>query len=361
MTVLSLESKSLEVIESSKATQIKETFEPMTVMLGSFEKDFKEIIAKSTESEEITPELMAKAKRLRLDIAKVRVDTEKLRKREKEKYLLAGKAIDGVSNILKFAIQGQEETLKDIEDHFTKMEAKKIADKINLAKALQKKRAELLKPYVDDADERSLSGMEDEVWEIFLEKKKADFKEIQDALDLAAKKAKEKAAADKKERLRLAAENKKIIAENLAKEQAAKKVSDAKLKIVEDLAKAKEKKEAAAKKKLAVENAAKLKVIRDKADADKKVAAAKAKVIADDLKLKLKKAQDKENKRAADEAKAHKVAQAKLTQGDKAKFQDLKTDLAELRTKYSFKSEVNIKKYKEVGGLLAKVIIHLQQ
>src|SRR5690554_2827574 len=137
-------------IEQSKADGIRRVFEPMAEMLKEFEGLYTQVV---TEAENgITKEITAKAKRLRLDIAKVRVQTEKLRKEEKEEYLRAGKAIDGVSNILKWAVTDKENKLKEIEDYFEIQEKKRL-------ELLQAERVEAIAPYLTDAHERDLSSM----------------------------------------------------------------------------------------------------------------------------------------------------------------------------------------------------------
>jgi len=65
-----------------------------------------------------------------------------------------------------------------------------------------------------------------------------------------------------------------------------------------------------------------------------------------------------EEKRKADEAEA--MLQAELLKGDSDKFGDLIKDLETLKTKYSFKSTVNKKKYTDVAILLDKIITHIR-
>jgi len=188
--LIKFETPELTSIESSKADKIRATFEPMAEMLTDFESAYGEIIAESEE--EITKELTARAKRLRLDIGKVRVKTEKLRKTEKEEYLRAGKAIDGVSNILKWAVTDKENRLKEIEDHFEIMERKRL-------EALQAERVEALSQYVENAQERDLSSMEDDVWNAYIATKK---KEYEDRLEAERKAEQERIEAERKEKLR---------------------------------------------------------------------------------------------------------------------------------------------------------------
>ena len=197
-------------IEPSKATQIKATFEPMVQMLETFEQKYNEVI--ETASKGITPEVSATAKRLRLDIAKVRIDAEKARKEMKDEYLRAGQAIDGANNILKWAVTDRENKLKEIEEHAERMEAERISK-------LQAERVELLSPFVPDAEARNLSGMDEDVWNAYLNTKK---QEHQDRIDAEKKAEQERIAreqAEAEERERQRAENERLKAEAEAREK----------------------------------------------------------------------------------------------------------------------------------------------
>lgn len=178
MILVKLETPELNVIEESKALKIKATFEPMVKMLEEFENQYNSIVKDSEK--EITKELTEKAKRLRLDVGKVRIKTDELRKTEKEEYLRAGKAIDGVSNILKWAVSEKENKLKEIEDYFEIQEQERL-------EKLQQDRAEKLLKYVENAFELSLSSMEEDVFNAYFQTKK---KEHEDRI-VAEKKAEE--------------------------------------------------------------------------------------------------------------------------------------------------------------------------
>ena len=161
--------KELAGLDKSKAKQIEAVFAPMVKMLKEFEAVYDEIAAL-----EINPDTCKKAKRLRLDIAKVRIDADKVRKVQKEEYLRAGNAIQGVYNILKFAVADKEEKLKDIETHYERIEADK-------KKRLQVEReAELLKYDVDGAA-LALGVMDDVVWNNFLSGTKANHEAMLEA------------------------------------------------------------------------------------------------------------------------------------------------------------------------------------
>lgn len=122
--ILTIETPELQAIEKSKADQIIATFKPMTEMLKGFEDAYNSVISESKK--EITREISAKAKRLRLDIGRVRIDTGKLKDKQKEYIKLEDKAIMGVHNILVWAVKEKEDKLKEIEDFAENQEREKI-------------------------------------------------------------------------------------------------------------------------------------------------------------------------------------------------------------------------------------------
>ena len=138
--LIKIDAPELESLTKSKAAQIRASFEPMVNMLSEFEEAYNVVI---TEAEkEKTSEVAAKAKRLRIDIGKVSTGTEKVRKAQKEEYVRAGKAIDGVSNILKWAVTDKVNKLKEIENYVAIQEQERLD-------ALQIERAEKLSKYVE--------------------------------------------------------------------------------------------------------------------------------------------------------------------------------------------------------------------
>ncbi len=162
-------SKELAGLEKSKARQIEAVFAPMVKMLKEFEATYNEIAAL-----EMNPDTCAKAKRLRLDIAKVRIGADKVRKEQKEEYLRAGNAIQGVFNILKFAVADKEEKLKEIETHYERIEEEK-------KKRLQAERElELVKYGVGDSA-LALGAMNDLVWDNFLSGTKSNYENAREA------------------------------------------------------------------------------------------------------------------------------------------------------------------------------------
>jgi len=208
-----IEVKELQGIEPSKAEQIKLTFEPMVKMLEGFENAYNEVIEEAKK--EISLEITQKAKRLRLDIGKVRIQTGKLKDEQKAEYLRASNAIQGVHNILVWAVKDKEDKLTEIEKHFEIQEQTRLEE-------LQNKRVAELSKYVDDAETRALSTMDEDVWNAYLGSKKKEYEDRIEAEKQAeiVRIAKEKAEAEERERIRQ--ENAKLKAEAEAREKQAK-------------------------------------------------------------------------------------------------------------------------------------------
>lgn len=207
-----IEAPELKQVEKTKAEMIRSTFVPMAEMLDKFEKSYSDIVAEYDNG--ATADLITRAKRLRLDIAKVRIATEKSRKEQKAEYLRAGQAIDGVSNLLKWAVTEKENRLKDIEQHFEKMEKDRL-------EKLQSEREDLLSKFIGDASERDLSSMDNDVWDAYLSTKKKEYDDR-----VAAEKQAEidritREAAEAAERARIRAENERLKAEAVEREKQA--------------------------------------------------------------------------------------------------------------------------------------------
>lgn len=337
MEIMKLETPELQVLEATKADQIKKTFEPMAVMLQEFESRYNEVITESLKG--ITPEVSAKAKRVRLDIARVRIETGKLKDKQKEYIKLEDKAIMGVHNILVWAVTEKEDKLKEIEKFAEIQEQKRI-------EALQRERVELLAPFVIDAQDRNLSGMEDDVWNAYFAAKKKEYEdrikaEKQAEIDRIAK---EKAEAEERERIRIENERLKAEAEEQRKKSEEEAAKRAKAEAEARAAAEAEMKEREAKERKEREAyEAKLKAERD----------ARAKAEAE-----LKAAAEAERKAAAE---AEALKQSELNKGDAEKVKDLISDLNALKSKYQFKSEKNKKMYVSVSVLIDKVVTFINQ
>ena len=372
-----IESEELRLVEESKAEQIKAVFSPMYKLLKGFEEKY-DVVVKEAENG-IDEDVTKKAKRLRLDIAKVRIESEKIRKAQKEEYLRAGKAIDGVNNILKFAVVEKEKKLQEIEKHFEILEQKRL-------EKLQVERVDLLSKYVDDAHERDLKSMDDDVWAAYLSTKKKeyddrieaekqaelerieherqveecknrknkivmigevsfldkitigmeqkDFNEVLKAAEQSKKKriAEEEAIRKENERLKKEAERQaKIEAERVSKEEAEKKKREEKQRKEREALEAKIKAERQEKERIEREEREK----REKVEAELKAK--------EEAELK---AREEEEKRI----------QQELSMSDKQKVSALFDELKNTVKKYEFKSHKNKKMRVALANVLNEFI-----
>lgn len=162
-SVLALDAEELRAIPLSRAEQIRAVFLPMAERVQAFEDAYNEIMAEAAEA--VTKDVSQRARRLRLDIAKVRQDAETARKSAKEEYLRASQAIDGTNRVLRWAIEAKEEALLAIEQHEQRMEEERLA-------ALHAERLEAIAPYMEDTTGIDFSQMADDVWEAYLTTKK---------------------------------------------------------------------------------------------------------------------------------------------------------------------------------------------
>jgi len=322
-------------IEKSKAEQIKNTFEPMVIMLENFESDYNEIV--KLAEKETTIEVVNSAKRLRLDIGQIRIKTEKIRKAEKEEYLRAGKAIDGVSNILKWAIVEKEDKLKEIENYFKILEENRLLD-------LQNKRAEKLIEYVSDAFERNLSNLQNDEFEALYKMKKQEFEDRIKSEKIAKQDEIKKRKEEIKKQKEMQAENKRLKAEKEQREKEQKEKD-------EIARKEKERFELAEKEKRA-KLELKLKAEKEQREKEQKEAFEKNKKLEAEIKAK-KEAEIKAKKEA--EIKKENVLKA----SDTEKVQLLKNDFELLKNKYSFTSKKYIDKYSGVERLINKIIKYI--
>lgn len=275
MNELATIKKELVGIDESKAAQIEAVFAPMVAMLKDFEGQYDTIMAL-----EQSPDKCAKAKRLRLDIAKVRIEADKVRKIQKEEYLRAGNAIQAVYNILKFAVAEKEDSLKETETYYERIEAE-------LTKRLQEAREIELSKYEVDGSTIDLGNMLDDVWVNFLTGTKITYETVKEAERKAEEDRLAQIEADRLERIRIEEEN-------------------AALKLAQQKA---EKERIAREKKLQEEQESREKIEREaqaKRDAER-LAQEKS------LQAERQKA-EKERKRLADEAKAAQVAAAQERQ-----------------------------------------------
>lgn len=283
----------LDLIDGSKAEKIKKTFEPMAKLVASYEEAYNRIIDEF--SVDISPDLIKRAKRLRLDIGKVRIETGKLKDKQKEYIKLEDKAIMGVHNVLVWAVKEKEDKLKEIENYFEVKERERLAK-------LQKERETIIDPYLDEGENHiGMAQFSDEEFNTFASIKR---KQHEDRTE-AKRKAKEAQAAREE-------------AERIERERIKKENEELRAKVLEE-------------QRLAKEEADK----RAKAEAE------------------LQAKRDKEERLKKQEE--YRIQQ-KLQKGDADFLHELINDLKSLQLAYSFDSDVNKEKYRQVCKFLAKAV-----
>lgn len=336
-TKIQIKTPELEQLEPSKADQIRATFLPMADMLDRFNDEYHQII--QTADSDIDEQLTQQARALRLEIRKVRLETENARKAQKQQYLIAGKAIDGAANILKWAISSKEESLEKIEKHFEILEKQK-------KEQLQAERAERLRLYFEGADDMDLGSMDAEVFEAYLSTKiKLHERRLEE----------ERRAAEEAERLRLEREEeqRKIREENermrkqLEAQRKAREAEERKRKAAEKKRLAAEKKEREARE---AEERKRLEQEQKKLEAERKAREAA------ERKLKQREEAEREAEAAREAAK-----EAELKKGDADKVRDLVADLLALSDKYQFNSKTNRAAFRSIGSELAKLARYAEE
>lgn len=309
--------KELSGLDASKAEQIEAVFSPMVKMLKGFETKYDEVI-----NLKISPEKCTKAKRLRIDISKVRIDADKVRKVQKEEYLRAGNAIQGVYNILKFAVVDKEDSLKEIETHYERIEEEK---KIKL----QEERQLELEKYDVDGSQIDLGSMREEIWSNFLTGSKSNYaagKEAERKVEEIRQAAIKKAEAEQK---RIKAENKKLLIER-EKEAKERKAADEKAE-AERLKLVKEKEAIEAKARGERE-----KLIKEKEAAERKIRAEREAAEVKELERVRVERKKAETERKAREVEAMAPDREKLAgwaDALEAKIESLSTDVAKAAVK----------------------------
>jgi len=318
----------LKGLEESKARQIEAVFAPMVEMLKGFEKAYDEIV-----SMEISKDTCKTAKRLRLDISKIRIEADKIRIEQKAEYTRGGNAVQGVYNILKFAVADKEEHLKDIETHFERLEDEK-------KKTIQAEREVALLKYDFNGSEINLGVMDSAVWNNFLSGTKLNYEAVKEAEIKAEKERLDKIEADRLEQIRIKEENEKLLKEH----------------------------EAAEKKRLALEKENADNLAKERAEAERKAEIERKKVEAEKVKqdailkkereAKQKIEKELSDKKEAERVEAKRIADAEkkaLEAGDSEKLKTLLTHFEELRGG-KLKSEIAQTAIKEAYTIISEAI-----
>lgn len=300
---------------------------------------------------EITQGNLSKFKELRLKIVKNRTQgINAWHKTAKEWFLAGGKFVDATKRKEIAVNEQMEDKLMDAEKHFENLEKERL-------NKLQLERAEKLNKYVEDASERDLSSMDEDVWNAYLATKKKAYEDEQEAIKKAEAERIAKEKAERAEQERIRKENAKLKAEaeaaaKIARDKEIERQKEEQARITKEEKERKDREAIAAKEK--AEHEAQIKKEREAREKIEREEKAKREKLENELKAK-KEAEAK----AIAEAEAAK--QAELNKGDADKVKDLIKDLENLKSKYSFKSAKNQKMYSDTGNLIDKVIAHINK
>lgn len=291
-------------------------------------KDWKERAESLVVTDISQTREMKMAREARLALRELRISADKLRKELKEDSLRYGKAVQGVYNVIEAAIT-------PIETHLEKQEKFKELFELKQREELRVLREELVKDVREYVISNiNLGEITEDDFQMLLTGAQLQKKAAEDAKakEEAERIEREKAEAEERERLRI--ENERL-----------KKEADEK-----------EKERQAELDRLEYEmRKANIAAAKAKKEAEQKAAEAKAE--ADRIAAKLKEKEEAEAKAEADRQAA---IEAELSKGDKAKLNDLITDLESLKTKFEFKSKKYKILYLAVVELLEKIIVYIK-
>lgn len=331
-------------LDPQKGQELTIGLEPIRLERNALIEEYKEV-----SKLELTEENLGKFKILRLKIAKNRTQgINKWHKTNKEFFLTGGRFVDAIKNKENAINEEMEAKLLKAEKHFETLEKERL-------EKIQNERVSLLSQYVEDAHLNNLSSMEPDVWEAYLSTKKKAHLERLEAERKAEEERQAKLEAERKEQERIRKENERLKAEA---EEREKKIREEE-----------EKRQAEEAKRIAKEKAERQKREEEaRKELEKKEAQLRKEREEHEAKLKKEREareklerEAKEKKEAEEKAlrEAEEKRQAELNKGDAEKVNLLIEDLNALKTKYEFKSAKNKKTYKNVGGLLDKVINYI--
>ena len=207
---LSLQIQESQVSESDAAV-LQNTFAPLFVEAQQWRQKAVAITVTGAEDRQG----MAAARKARLALKDIRVQAEHARKKLKEESLRKGKAIDGMANIIKFLIVPLEEHLER-QENFAKVQEEK-------AKQERKEwRERALRAVEADTTLHDLAEMPEDAYAKLLADSQAALQAKKEAEEKAEREriAREKAAAEERERLGVENERLKREAEEREREAA---------------------------------------------------------------------------------------------------------------------------------------------
>lgn len=186
---------------------IKKPFYPLADNFINELPAIEEILEIWKDETKIDENLVKKAKRLKLDIAKIRTNTWKVKDETKKEVLQRWNAIQACHNVIVKTIEEKEEELEKIVKYFENKEKERL-DK------LQKEREEEIKPYIQEvSDLIALCNMEEDKYKAFYLMRKREFEEKKELEEKLEKERLEKERLAEEERIKQIKENARIEAE----------------------------------------------------------------------------------------------------------------------------------------------------
>lgn len=340
-----MEDKIQAVKESDKKQEIaiKNAFTPMIN-----ERDLLSIQYDVLIQKELTEDLCIEAKALRNKLVKIRTGIAEVHQTQKAFFLAGGKFVDSWKNKETKPVTQMETKLKEIENHFYKIEQEKQDNRLF-------ERTALLSKFGGEITE-DLRLMSEEVFQPYYASKEKIYKQEQIAIKKQEEERLKKIEDEKAEQKRVKDENEKLKKERDAVAKKAKEEEEER-KRVESIRLEKEKKAKAVIEAERVKNEnirlAKEKVVRD---AQNKVIE-EEKQKTKDLEKEIQDKKDEDAKKAKEQEER---LQTELNKGDTEKVKDLKNELQIIKNKFSFKSAKNKKMYESVGVLIDKVILFIK-
>lgn len=205
-----------EIIEIVNENAIEDT--KGKILMNKYNNLFEEAKKLSVEAKDILVKdesdtaSMTNARQVRLKLKNIRVETEKVRKELKEDIVREGKAIDGISNIIKAIIVPAEDYLDKQENYIEILKEERKQERL-------KYRTSELSKYVTDISLYNIVDMPDEVFDQLLNGAKKALEDKQEAERLA-KIEEEKIRKEKEEEeKRIREENEKLKSEKEAREK----------------------------------------------------------------------------------------------------------------------------------------------
>lgn len=193
-------------VEKTKSQRLLEMFTPYFNKMGDIEKKISLLNSDSPNKEDVKI-----AREIRMALKNNRVAAEKVKDDSKAAMLIEGRLIDSLNNIVKNTSKGLELKCEQIEKDAEIKEAARI-------EAIRTERAEMLSPYVEDANIFPLGTMTDEQFETMLSGYKLAKQQKIEQEQKAEAERLEREAAEKLEQERIRVENERLKAEAVERE-----------------------------------------------------------------------------------------------------------------------------------------------